>query len=490
MLKLSIIVPCFNSIEFIDETVQSILDQKLNPAEFEVVFIDGNSTDGTFEYIQWKQKELPDMQLSVYQSPPKGIYNACNEWVKHAKAEYILILMSDDCLYPNALSDYLQDIEKHPWLDLYYAEYDFFNKEGPIAWQFMPFRKMYRNGLNSFLMGFLLYITFPTAIYRKSLHETYGYFDESYKISGDWDFFIKLSKAKIVTSLFFPRRIVRFRIHPGSTSTGGKFIETAKSERDRIWKKHYASLRLIYSSVYGMYQFMQSISLHMKSLNSLPAPVLRVIHLLQFLYGTILGKSTFYKNVHKWFLVDGNKKYLLNYPLNKDSCIFEVGGYTWVFTDEAIQKFDCSFYIFEPIQQYYDILVEKYKDNKKVKVFQFWLWNKNTKLEMWLSNDGTSAFKAGVTETVEIKQFSQFIEENWIKNIDLISINIEGGEYDLIEDMVSSNAVSMMHYIQVQFHDFVENAESLRNDRVAKILNTHNRMYSFPFVWEAFELKK
>jgi hypothetical protein len=44
---------------------------------------------------------------------------------------------------------------------------------------------------------------------------------------------------------------------------------------------------------------------------------------------------------------------------------------------------------------------------------------------MGLSNDGTSAFKAGETETVEIRKFSQFLSENAIDHIDLISINIE-----------------------------------------------------------------
>ena len=60
-----------------------------------------------------------------------------------------------------------------------------------------------------------------------------------------------------------------------------------------------------------------------------------------------------------------------------------------------------------------------------MKVYYFGLGKANTTLEMSLLDDGTSAFKKGKVESVEIRKFSDFIQENNISNIDLISINIE-----------------------------------------------------------------
>lgn len=144
MLKISIIVPCFNSIEFIDETFKSIREQKLVKIQYEVIFIDGFSKDGTFEYLQKQKETYPDMDITIIQSEPRGIYDGCNVGIKVAKYEYIFILMSDDCLYPAVLLRYFSYIEANPGKDLYYAEYDFFDKNGKIPGKYMPHRKIYQ----------------------------------------------------------------------------------------------------------------------------------------------------------------------------------------------------------------------------------------------------------------------------------------------------------------------------------------------------------
>jgi glycosyltransferase involved in cell wall biosynthesis len=114
MHKISIIVPSFNSIDFIDETVRSIRDQQLKKEQYEVIFVDGYSKDGTFEYLDTLKKSESGIDITVIQSAPKGIYDGCNVGIRAAKYEYILILMSDDCLYPKALPKYLDFIEKNP----------------------------------------------------------------------------------------------------------------------------------------------------------------------------------------------------------------------------------------------------------------------------------------------------------------------------------------------------------------------------------------
>ena len=76
-----------------------------------------------------------------------------------------------------------------------------------------------------------------------------------------------------------------------------------------------------------------------------------------------------------------------------------------------------------------------------------------------------------------------------IERIDLMKINIEGGEYDLLEHLIKTGWIDKIINIQVQFHDFVENAEArmlaIQND----LAKTHELTYQYKFVWENWRLK-
>jgi len=53
---------------------------------------------------------------------------------------------------------------------------------------------------------------------------------------------------------------------------------------------------------------------------------------------------------------------------NKDSIIFDCGGFKGEYTDDIIHKYNCNVYIYEPIKEFSDRLINKYKNNKKIHV--------------------------------------------------------------------------------------------------------------------------
>ena len=71
-----------------------------------------------------------------------------------------------------------------------------------------------------------------------------------------------------------------------------------------------------------------------------------------------------------------------------------------------------------------------------------------------------------------------------IKNIDLIKINIEGGEYPLLKHIADKNELAIIDEYQIQFHNFVEGAGSKRNNLIDKLSKTHKRTWCYKFVWE------
>ena len=94
---ISIITVVKNNEKYLEETIQSIINQKFK--NFEYIIIDGKSTDRTLEIIKKYNTEI-DYWIS---EDDKGIYDAFNKGINIANGELIGFVNSDDVLTPNAL---------------------------------------------------------------------------------------------------------------------------------------------------------------------------------------------------------------------------------------------------------------------------------------------------------------------------------------------------------------------------------------------------
>jgi len=98
--KFSIITASKNAKQDLCLTVDSLLQQ--NDRNYEFILIDGESNDGTIEFIQTKSREFAHAP-TIISEPDKGIYDAFNKGLKLASGEYICYLGCGDKLTPNAL---------------------------------------------------------------------------------------------------------------------------------------------------------------------------------------------------------------------------------------------------------------------------------------------------------------------------------------------------------------------------------------------------
>ena len=190
----------------------------------------------------------------------------------------------------------------------------------------------------------------------------------------------------------------------------------------------------------------------------------------------------------KWIMDNKNKNLLTNYSLKRTSLVVDVGGYTGYFSDKIISKFNPRLIIYEPVKKSCKILIKKYSDNKNVKVNNYGLFNKNQLVKIYLSKDGTSLFTNSVNSNlIKLVDVSKALKN--IKRIDLMSINIEGAEYAVLEKLISTKLINKIKYLQVQFHAFIPDAINRRKNIIKGILKTHIVNYSYPFVWESFKQK-
>ena len=201
----------------------------------------------------------------------------------------------------------------------------------------------------------------------------------------------------------------------------------------------------------------------------------------------INGESTQTKRVRVW-TADNGERLRYEYPLNENSFIMDVGGYEGDWASNIFSRYCSTIYIFEPVTAFAEAIKKRFHANNNIKVFAYGLSNKNTETEISLDENSSSTFKKSArTEKITLQKVSDFFNTYNIKNVDLMKLNIEGDEYGLLEDLIETGLISRIKNIQVQFHDFVPNAETRMRDIQKKLTKTHHTTYQYLFVWENWE---
>ena len=193
----SVIIPCFNQGKFIDEAVNSILQQTYK--NYEVIIVNDGSTDfGTNQLL----RTIYYPNTRVIWSQNRGLPSARNIGITASKGCYILPLDADDKIGPTYLEDAVKILDENSDIGIVYCDAEFFGEQtGPFD-------------LPSFTKERLLIenIIFCTAFFRKKDWEKVGGFNPK-MVCGweDWDFWLSILELdrnvyKIPKRLFFCRK--------------------------------------------------------------------------------------------------------------------------------------------------------------------------------------------------------------------------------------------------------------------------------------------
>lgn len=201
--------------------------------------------------------------------------------------------------------------------------------------------------------------------------------------------------------------------------------------------------------------------------------------------------SITFSDHENWVSANGDATFRLNYPaLTPDSVVFDIGGYKGEWSRNIYAKYSPHIYIFEPVPTFYFYTHDYFLKNANIKVINSGLGATTRVVELGLADDGSSIFdKNNTLININIICISEFILENEIKDIDLIKINTEGAEYEIIDDLYSSGLISSVKNFQIQFHNFVDNAEGQLAEARKKLAITHKQDWNFEFIWEGWSIK-
>ena len=220
----SIITVVLNNANHIEETINSVINQKVN---LEYIIIDGGSVDGTLDIIKKYEKYL-DLWISENDN---GIYDAMNKGIKLSKGSVIGILNADDIYYSNTLKI----------ANKYFSNYNIDFLFGSVFKDrllhgFWPKKIWYKfNIYPAHSCGFFV---------KKNVHKKIGLYDTTFKYSSDRDFIYKILK-KNLKGMCADKYEVFGKFNPYGISSKVSFLRTVFEEFYIRIKNGQSTLTLI-----------------------------------------------------------------------------------------------------------------------------------------------------------------------------------------------------------------------------------------------------
>jgi glycosyltransferase involved in cell wall biosynthesis len=183
---ISIIVAVFNGAKTLQQCIDSVAQQTY--ANKELIIIDGGSKDGTVDLLEANRE-----RISYWISEPdKGIYNAWNKGLSQAKGEWICFLGADDFFWGaqvlERMTAQLQVIP--PDILVSYGKIMLLNNDGEVLF---PIGEPWEKIKDPFKQ--IMCIPHTGTIHRRSLFERHGKFDESFRITGDYELLMRELKT-------------------------------------------------------------------------------------------------------------------------------------------------------------------------------------------------------------------------------------------------------------------------------------------------------
>lgn len=190
--KISIVIPSYNKVDYIEETLKSIVSQKY--PNLEVIIQDGESTDGTLEIIKRYLDKYPNIFI-LESKKDNGQVDAINKGFKKATGEIFAYINADDCYAKDALISVGNYFVKNPKTLWLVGKGDVMDKGGNIKWNLSTDYKnclLSKNKYNHLLM--VNYLMQPSVFLSKSSYRKYGPFIGTKKFVMEYDFWLKIAK--------------------------------------------------------------------------------------------------------------------------------------------------------------------------------------------------------------------------------------------------------------------------------------------------------
>lgn len=257
MPKISVIIPNYNHARFLEQRIQSVLEQTYQ--DFEIIYLDDASTDNS-NGVFAKFADNPRIRAIYNQTNSGSPFKQWNKGVRHANGEYIWIAESDDYAEPVLLERLVEKLDQHPSVGLAYCQSRQVDENNNVNSTYHWFtddtdtQRWIKNFINTGVDECRNYLIFKNTIpnasavlFRRSLYNRFGGADETMILCGDWLVWVKILLISDIT--FIAEPLNYFRTHSGTVRVKSERMSYAINEYLHVMNFIAANLEVSHESL-------------------------------------------------------------------------------------------------------------------------------------------------------------------------------------------------------------------------------------------------
>jgi len=233
MAKVSVVIPAYNSANFIADAIDSVLAQTF--MDFEIIVIDDGSSDNIDEVIA-----SYDIPIVFIKQSNGGAAVARNAGMRKASGDYIAILDADDIWFPTKLEKQIDFLETEKDIGTLFCDgFRWVPPAPPLEGELLS---VLRGELPSYPPLDLLFkihlILTSSVVFRRCLVDYVGYMDKSLKYGEDYEYFLRLAAQKPVAYINQP--LMAYRLCANNTSSYITHENVKRRLRAKLHARHVA----------------------------------------------------------------------------------------------------------------------------------------------------------------------------------------------------------------------------------------------------------
>ncbi len=211
--QVSVVVPAYNVRSYIEQALVSLERQSFE--DFEAIIVDDGSTDGTAEVVKLFVER--DSRFQLLQKHNGGLSEARNYGIRHARAEYIALLDGDDAYEPDKLATHVAVLDRAPEVGVVYSASRAIREDGRPTFMSLSGKPIVSDPLLALLCkNFIGHGS--NAVFRRSLFDEVGEFDEGLRSSEDQDFWLRIAATRRWRFYRVPQVLCHYRVRPSGLS--------------------------------------------------------------------------------------------------------------------------------------------------------------------------------------------------------------------------------------------------------------------------------
>ncbi len=213
MTAVSVIIPTYNCADYIEQTLESILNQTFQ--DFELIVVDDGSTDRTQDIVA---RHAPRVRLIVQKN--SGVCVARNRGISEAKGQFICLVDHDDYWFADKLACQVEAMEKYPESGVIYTDFTlWFPEDGRFPEPRTLHTAIPGDRIDPDYSGWIYHqllldcwVLTSTAMFRAEVFRNCGKFDETLPYSEDWELWLRICRKYPFTKLAYASTL--YRQHP------------------------------------------------------------------------------------------------------------------------------------------------------------------------------------------------------------------------------------------------------------------------------------